>query len=1445
MRKKSIQQIGMPTERYGFAVLNYRIILAVFLLAALLFVGGATAATYSGTCGDNLTWTADTDTGVLEINGVGNMTDYSSNHPDWYPYRDNITTVYIGSGVTSIGDNAFVGENAFKGYPNLNSVFLPQSIKFIGDFAFAGCSNLTYIEIPYGVTSLVGTFSRCTSLTSIELPESITSIESFAFSGTALTSIVIPDGVTSIGYATFDDCSNLTYVYLPDSITSIEPFAFCRCTSLTSIDIPDNVTSIGEGAFEYCTNLTAIDIPDGITSIDGFVFQSCSSLTSIVVPEGVTSIGLQAFNDCSNLTYVALPDSLISIGEGAFGSCTSLPNLIIPDCVTSIGDHAFSGCSNLTYMEIPNGVTSLEGTFSICPNLRSVLIPDSVTSIGSCAFFSCSNLTYVVIPKSVAIIGTCAFQDCTSLTSVVIPDSVTHIDQSAFSGCSDLEVVYLRETIALTSVEIDAFGSNSLNAMKSGSVIYVSDENTAALFIDGTNYYAPNTTIVVNGTTPETYSGTCGENLTWTLNTDTGVLKIDGTGKMTDYNSGDPGWYQYRDNITAVTLSSGVTSIGGSAFSGCKSLTSIEIPDTVTSIGSYAFSHCTNLTSVIIPNGVASIKFATFDDCTSLTSVTIGNNVTSIENSAFFGCTNLTSVVIPGNVTTIGEWAFTSCTNLSSVVISESVTTIGTFTFAACTNLSSVTIGNGLKSIGDGAFVRCSNLEVVDLSRAKAIHSVHNAAFGNNNNNAMKSGSVIYVSDEHTVALFIDGTNYYAPNTTIVVKETTPVVPKFTIETSSPREILLGENITVSGIAEGTDSLRYYVLAPYYSSTGTLQVASDGSYTANFSTSRLRVDSPCFVVIQHPMYDAIFNVAPVHNELTNNYTCAYQNNTARPSGGTGDIFLFNMTNTTGMYAFEKICQGIDDPANDDLEVNVTFTVRKGDPTAGSLVYIYQNAALKSNTTYYQWVDGNPAGSVTTNFNGTLIGEGIAEGLYSSSSTSPADLFTLKYPMINLSAYLNNTSIPISGRNIPKNQTIDFNVSGNNGLYYALRFLSPDGNSTFTFGNTTFDSYNITKNPEMLNKVSLTNVTPGIWKVYAIFYDSPDSYNTLNTYTPSVYKCSEVIRFDVGTAEPWIFTAVPESPEVSKGNEIVITGTAENTGGTLRYYVFSDHYTIIKRIPVNNDGSYKVNFSTVNLSSGSCFVIIQHPMYDGIFNIGPVHNILTDNFLYIYQNNTAQPTGEDGDIFLVNISNTTGFPAFEIVRQGIDNPANDDRELNLTFRITGKTNDTTLPLNQGWNFISVPKTLNATKNTAGSLFGSVDTGGKNILAYNTQTKTWTSISDNKEIIQPLNGYWIYAAAGTDITLSYPSEPASTADKILYPGWNAVGYSADEQTTAETALACLNGSWKTVIPWNLAAGMYDPAIINGGTGTYSPERLMTFGNGYWVYVDSESTLKGCTA
>ncbi|MCD8133911.1 MAG: leucine-rich repeat domain-containing protein, partial [Clostridiales bacterium] len=103
-------------------------------------------------------------------------------------------------------------------------------------------------------------------------------------------------------------------------------------------------------------------------------------------------------------------------------------------------------------------------------------------------------------------------------------------------------------------------------------------------------------------------SGTCGENVTWTLDTDTGVLTISGTGDMADWSTrSDVPWYSYRRSISAVTIDEGVTSIGIYAFYHCTGLTDVTIPDSVTTIGDRAFYNCTGLTSVTIGSGVTSI----------------------------------------------------------------------------------------------------------------------------------------------------------------------------------------------------------------------------------------------------------------------------------------------------------------------------------------------------------------------------------------------------------------------------------------------------------------------------------------------------------------------------------------------------------------------------------------------------------------------------------------------------------------------------------------------------------------------------------------------------------------------------------------------------------------------------------------------------------------------
>ena len=202
-------------------------------------------------------------------------------------------------------------------------------------------------------------------------------------------------------------------------------------------------------------------------------------------------------------------------------------------------------------------------------------------------------------------------------------------------------------------------------------------------------------------------TGTCGENLTWSLDEE-GNLTISGTGEMEGYYHNSeygplPFFRTY--NIKRVIITYGVSSIGSYAFRDCRSLESVTIPNSVTLIGPAAFEGCSSLTSVTIPNGVKSIQPELFAGCISLTSVTIPNSVTAIGRSAFNGCSSLKSVTIPNSVKTIYMDAFSSCKSLTCVTIPSSVTRIGEVAFTWCDNLTTIIFdGNAPKFDSDVFF---------------------------------------------------------------------------------------------------------------------------------------------------------------------------------------------------------------------------------------------------------------------------------------------------------------------------------------------------------------------------------------------------------------------------------------------------------------------------------------------------------------------------------------------------------------------------------------------------------------------------------------------------------------------------------------------------------------------------------------------------------------------
>ena len=92
-------------------------------------------------------------------------------------------------------------------------------------------------------------------------------------------------------------------------------------------------------------------------------------------------------------------------------------------------------------------------------------------------------------------------------------------------------------------------------------------------------------------------SGECGDKLIWKLDKN-GVLTISGDGEMWDFALNSAPWSGEANNIQALSLPYGITSIGEYAFQGCCNLSDSTIPSSVTKIGNGAFSSCSSLTEI-------------------------------------------------------------------------------------------------------------------------------------------------------------------------------------------------------------------------------------------------------------------------------------------------------------------------------------------------------------------------------------------------------------------------------------------------------------------------------------------------------------------------------------------------------------------------------------------------------------------------------------------------------------------------------------------------------------------------------------------------------------------------------------------------------------------------------------------------------------------------------
>lgn len=242
--------------------------------------------------------------------------------------------------------------------------------------------------------------------------------------------------------------------------------------------------------------------------------------------------------------------------------------------------------------------------------------------------------------------------------------------------------------------------------------------------------------------TPEvTASGSCGDNLSWTLD-ENGLLVISGTGDMANWNFWDVSapWLNYSEQISKVIIEEGVTSIGQNAFCSEDSyfdyndhfysaLTEIVIPNTVTTIHTNGISGLDVLETITLPASATTMVGAAINNNYALKNFVVAeeNPVYKDVDGVLFSKDGKTlvsypigataeSYTIPQGTETIAAYAFSQCsTTLKEVIFNEELTFIDDEAFQNCDGLTSVELPDSLKQLGGGVFQESSNLSDITL----------------------------------------------------------------------------------------------------------------------------------------------------------------------------------------------------------------------------------------------------------------------------------------------------------------------------------------------------------------------------------------------------------------------------------------------------------------------------------------------------------------------------------------------------------------------------------------------------------------------------------------------------------------------------------------------------------------------------------------------------------
>lgn len=769
------------------------LVVLVALLFSALF---SNMKAQNGVCGDNLTWSFNSETGELTITGTGEMYDYDYFTAPWYPYEANIEKLNIGNGIT------YIGKYSFNGLMNIQEVTIPNTVEIIGNDSFDNCGSLRIVNIPPSVKKIenaaFGSYAYkhldevniqdleawliINFVSSSSNPAGIS--KSFKLNGEELTTIVIPEHITELKAFVFYNCSNIENFTTNGQVNGIHDSSLIgtkwynnqsdgviyfdkvlydykgEMPVSTQIVVKDGIETIAKETFKNEEVLEAITLPNTLKTIEQSAFMSCSGLKMIEFPESLQHIASLAFCGCTSLEGINIPSSIEIIEESAFAECSNLQNIIVNEgnnyydsrnncnaIVETLTNKLIRGCLNTI---IPENVEVLgESAFSKCIGLKTIKIPNSVKKFEDKVFAKCVDLESIELSESLEDMGMHTFSHCSNLKKCVIPNRITAIGGGMFNYCTSLEKVFLPNTIK----KVGDFSFTQCSSLK--SIDFPSELDSIGMYAFS-SCTALEKIVIPNSVTF------------------IGELAFNCKG------------------LKEVTLGKHVINIGDRAFIGCDSLLVInahmENPKPInqntfknyegvvlnvpigtkdkyqyTSYWSKFTKICESfgdagvvetgrdgLIFIVYKNqGVAAVKsgYALTESLIIPDEIELDGSlykVTGIHMQAFSHDNSILSLALGKNVKSIGESAFSGCKKLSKITFNDELKYIGGSSFNS-TAISELNLPDSVEYIGGGAFLYCSNLADINLN--KNIKSIGERVFNNTLWYKNQADGLIYKDD--------------------------------------------------------------------------------------------------------------------------------------------------------------------------------------------------------------------------------------------------------------------------------------------------------------------------------------------------------------------------------------------------------------------------------------------------------------------------------------------------------------------------------------------------------------------------------------------------------------------------------------------------------------------------------------------------------------------------